>query len=95
VIAKRNNDDEFDRTTIHAWQTGVFTAMASAGKLPNISQVLARNRSARVRTSVADQRAAMERLSDRLGIPLQPLSPEARAALERMKERQQMEERGH
>lgn len=61
-----------------AWETAALVRRALDGKLPTLQRLLAD-------FSAPDQGTQLGMLSDHLGIPIRPISPEAKAALARLR----------
>lgn len=76
--------DEYRRDITLAWHQANLSAAAMAGKLPS----LARLHTQIDRLSKPQQKTVtmgeLSALSEHLGVALRPLSPEAKAALERL-----------
>ena len=76
--ALQRDEEEHRARVIGAWQTAALVRRALDGKLPNLQRLLAR-------LSAPDQAGQLGMLSEHLGIPIRPISPEAKAALARLR----------
>lgn len=76
--------DEYRRDITLAWHQANFAAAAMAGKLPSLAKIdsqIDRLSQPKHKTVTMGELSA---LSEHLGVALRPLSPEAKAALERL-----------
>lgn len=81
--ARARSRQDYQRDLFAAWQTASFVGSALVGKLPDFKSVMARLQwSDGVPVSV---KGAL--LADEFGIPIRPISEEAKAALMRLRER--------
>lgn len=78
----RERDAYHGRVT-QAWETAALATRAFVGKLPKLERLLSEIRPVNAKTMAITQ---IEMLSDHLGIPIRPMSPEAKAALQRLRE---------
>lgn len=76
--------DERERDLGLAWHTASFVLEGYVGKLPDLRTVIERTRVVRTMTPAA-QRSQVAMLSERLGVPLVPISDAAKAALVRLR----------
>lgn len=67
-------------TMVRAWQMAALTGSAMAGKLPKLETLLKQMQPRSTRLS-------LEHITRTVGVPMRPASPEALAALERLKVR--------
>jgi hypothetical protein len=83
IAVLRRRDTE-ERDVVLAWNTA---ALSRQDKLPSLESLLAQRPQSRTeRKTAAAQRTELALLSERLGIPMQPLSDEAKQALMRLRE---------
>lgn len=83
-------EDEYRRDIVQAYTGVVFYSQALAGKLQPLEVLLRQHE----RPPTDRQGEQFRQLSTHLGVPIQKISPEALAALERLKARDRMAARG-
>lgn len=87
----RRKREDHERDVTLAWFSAMFTRQE---RMPRLDAVLGRLRAQASRLTAAAQHTQLALLSEHVGVPLRPISPEAVAALERLRQRQEREQ-GH
>lgn len=77
--------DEYRRDLIAAWHGASLSVAAMVGKLPSMATVLQRFERATQPRPKHLAMAHMHMLSEHLGIGLRPISPEGKAAMDRLR----------
>lgn len=86
VAAEKRRDDSVRDLSL-AWHAASFGIAAYVGKLPELSTVIGWVTAPKSeRLTPAAQKAQVALLSEKLGIPIMPISEEAKQALLRMRE---------
>jgi hypothetical protein len=84
-VGLRRKDDGARDLTL-AWHAATFGVAAYVGKLPDLRVILSRVARSADRLTPAAQRTQVALLSEFIGVPMRPLSDEAKRALTRIRE---------
>lgn len=85
AVGRRRRDDH-SKDLVLAWHVATFGVSAYVRKLPELGVILGRSERGAERLTPAAQRTQVALLSEFMGVPIRPLSPEAKRALARIRE---------